>query len=199
MKFIQIICTCSNESQNHDLFWKLFPVLLSLSLTFILFYLSRIFDDHIKGKEVERNWYLKIVVDSNNKIIQDFFEEMVNEILKKNNTISDLLANLSNENKTYSKLKEKALFLEKFKKRKRKFELEFGKLLEINFPDLAEDIYNLLRDLEDDYCVFIDNEDYSIDKINEIENSILTTKGKLFLKLFEPVKYKKPDFLSLVS
>jgi hypothetical protein len=104
MKFIQIICTFSNESQNHDLFWKLFPVLLSLSLTFILFYLSRIFDDHIKGKEVERNWYLKIVVDSNNKIIQDFFEEMVNEILKKNNTISDLLANLSNENKTYSNI-----------------------------------------------------------------------------------------------
>jgi hypothetical protein len=173
---------CLNEAE--PVVWKDYVPLISSSVVITLFIIDRVLSARIRKKEIERNWYLKILIEptldkisafykSASEQYRDSFERLQNSI-GKSKTVTEYLDDV-------------ALEIGKFQTLKREFESDVVFPIQMMYSEVGTQLTNLLLDFEDFH-----NESFSTSTFTEIERKDvidrLNLNRSLFLKtLYDPL------------
>lgn len=156
-----------------------------------------------RKRDVQRNWYLKVLIEPNIKLINEFYEKVGIEYRKS----IDVLSKSKNIESTQL-TRIKSTQIGKFQKVKRAFENNFIRLITLSYgntqlsfgdelkkvildleeeKNLSEELTNIILDLEDFYTELLD---YSSDDdtIERFENKLTVNKANLIKVLFRPLR-----------
>lgn len=143
--------------------------------------------DDKNQKDVERTWYLEVLVRPIIGILSSFyrntsdaFEEQVEELelLRKEDTP------VNNYNTEIAKM------CGKFAGEKRKIELEVIAPINALYPIVGEELTECLHELEDLYTTGLDSKNSQL-AIDQFKNSLPTNKTILLRHLYTPLKVDK--------
>jgi hypothetical protein len=183
MIFLQLEIHYNTPSAHSNI--KDFLPLISVVVTLVLFIVDRLIASRIRKKEIQRNWYLKVLVEPNLVRINDFFDLVCNTY--SNASIFLLQSkNVAHEDYVILCVQEN----EKFIDLKRVLIAYLIYPLSNNYPAISEKIDKCLQDLEDDFTVGIDKERFSMDAINEFKLNAYKKKSELLNILYSPLSKK---------
>jgi len=162
---------------------KILPTMISTIVVVLIFIFGRYLDIKIRRKEINRNWYLKIIIEPNIQIVHSFLDSIFSSVKDSMEILISAKAVKTYEEYLGIKSKE----IGKFQNIKRKFELDFISLIQITFPCIADELGEFLRTLEDETTLILDKEDLKEADLDLIENNIINFKSSLFYLLYKPL------------
>lgn len=154
-------CSMFTEA-NH---WPGWIPLISSFVVILLFVIDRVLGFYLRKKEVERNWYLKVLVEPGVQKISEFYSSLVE---KYSQSAKLLDSNKGQPHEEYNKLKSKEFG--KFQAFKRDLEIQVIYPIQLRYPDVGNDITNQLMDIEDVYTNSLDREKFKSNDIIEFHN-----------------------------
>lgn len=179
-----VICCCKTIAETSSDFKELVP-LISPLVVIILFIVDRFIAHYLRGKEAERNWYLKVLIEPNIEKISDFYKQVIEQYSE---SISVLYESTNIPHAEYNSLKAKEFG--KFQTKKRELELDVVFPIQIQYPSLGNDLTQILLDLEDKYTNALDKEPISKDGAKEYHHDIASNKATLLQLLYKPLTQK---------
>lgn len=174
---------------------KILPTIISTIIVITIFIIGRILDGEIKSKEIRRNWYQNIIINPNINKLELFYTDILNAI----NNSTDILIQSKSRISFEEYLSLKSTEIGKFQSIKRNFEFEFIFLVQTNFPEIAEELSEHIRKIEDKVTIYIDDENISIDKQDNFNSEIKVLKNEIFGILYKPLAFKKYSFRQYLS
>lgn len=183
MIFLQFEIHISNNSSSS---FKDFLPLISVVVTLLLFITDRLIAIRVRRREVERNWYLKVLVEPNLIRINDFFDTVGKTYEE---SAKFLTLNLTKTHEEYVTIK--AQEFEKFIDLKRILIAYLIYPLSPRYPEISERIDLVLQDTEDDFTTNLDKDAFSIENINDFKLRSYNKKAKLLNILYTPLGKKK--------
>lgn len=185
-------CVCNTPTPfESDLVQKILPTIVGSSIVVLLFIIGRLLDSTMKLREIKRNWYLKVIIDPNIKKLEDFYLDVFSTLEV---SISTLVQLRSTRNFN-DYIVDKSLEMGKFQTLKRKFEIDFIALIQTNYPEISNELENLLRDLEDKVTSCLDRQDLVDSHYDNLEISVSSTKYELLKILYKPLIIKRFSLL----
>ena len=185
-------CMCNTPTPfESDLVQKIFPTIVGSSIVVLLFIIGRLLDSTMKLREIKRNWYLKVIIDPNIKKLEDFYLDVFSTLKVSIST----LVQLKSTRNFNEYIVDKSLEMGKFQTLKRKFELDFIALIQTNYPEISNELENLLRDLEDKVTSYLDRQDLVDSHYDNLEISVSSTKYELLKILYKPLILKRFSLL----
>lgn len=177
-KIIEIIFTQSMAE-------RIIPVIISSIIIIFLFILGRLLDSYIKSLEIRRNWYQKVIIDPNIQKVNTFYVNILSQSKE-----SIIVINKSKNELIHKDfITKKTTELSKIKRIIRNFEFEFILMVQTNYPEIADDLSEHIRGIEDYITNFIDRIDDNNDYIT-LEKEINSKKYTIFNILYKPLIYK---------
>lgn len=167
---------------------KILPVVISTSIVIALFVIGRLLDGYIKSKEIRRNWYQKVIIDPNILKVDKFYTDVLEQ---SKNSIQFLVASVSLPHRDY--LAAKTTEMEKFKMIKRTFEFEFILMVQTNYPEIASELSEHLRSIEDYVTVCLDKNTLALADFNVLEEYVISQKHCIYGILYTPMEYRRPS------
>lgn len=159
-----------------------FPLFSSL-IVIILFIVDRFLSRNIRKKEMERNFYYKVLLEPNLETITIFFDE-VEELYEKS---SEKLSNTNPELlSTY--LSELRVQVELFKTKRRKFESQLIFPIQQRYASSAETLLMALNEIQDNFISDLDLMHFDSDSIIAFSKKLNLEKAKFLSGLFSPLK-----------
>ena len=155
--------------------------LLSVAVTLLLFIVDRLIGIGIRRREVERNWYLKVLIEPNIKRIDEFFES-VGVIYE---TASIELKELDPVNELYNT--RKAEHFEKFLDIRRHLFANLIQPLTPRYFVIAENLTVQLNDIYDDYTGSLDMANFSDEQVNDFKLRVFNMKAESLNLLYVPL------------
>lgn len=168
---------------------KITPTIISTSFVILLFVIGRFLDSVLKSNEIRRNWYQKVIIDPNITKLNLFYDDTISQMKASISTLVESKKILSFDDYIAAK----AIQINKIKDIKRVFDYEFIQLIQTNFPEITEDLYEHLRDLEDCLSQFLDRQDLNNDHFIEAEKECVSRKHCIYGILYKPLKFKRPS------
>jgi hypothetical protein len=181
------MCTCSKEVIESSFQLKDYYPLISSAIVLLLFIIDRIIGYKIRKKEVERNWYFKVLLEPNLEKINSFFLDVENQYKASALKLKDLVSVVSHGE--YINIQ--SLEINLFKEIKRRFELEVIKPIITRYSFMNENISIKTEDLQNHYTVQIDNLKLDQDDINEFAKDLYNIKAEWLDLLYKPLGNKK--------
>lgn len=175
-----IMCNCGVPDSDWNL--KDYLPLISSSIVIILFIIDRFISSRIRKKEMERNFYYKVLLEPNLDLITSFFTEI--EELYQNSSVK--LSNL-NEELFSEYLKELRLEVELFKNKRRKFEFHVVFPIQQRYPNGAEGLLSSLDDIQDFYITELDLMHFDSESIVLFNKELHLQKAKFLSNLYKPL------------
>lgn len=165
---------------------KDFLPLITVVVTLLLFIIDRLLASRIRRKEVERSWYLKVLIEPNLEKINNFFdsvgktyEEAANFLIQNGGIPhADYVILCAQEN-------------EKFIDLKRVIIAYLIYPLSNRYQEISQKVDECLQKLEDDFTVSIDKGHFSTEEINLFKLRSYELKTKLLSILYVPLNTKK--------
>lgn len=177
------MCDCSKEAIESSFQFKDYYPLISSAVVILLFIVDRVLSYKIRKKEVERNWYFKVLLEPNLEKINTFFLDVEKQYETSAIKLKDLVSKLSHS----EYIKTQSLEINSFKEIKRRFELEVIKPIITRYPFMNENISIKTEDLQNYYTVQIDNLKLEQDDINEFSKSLYNVKAEWLDLLYKPL------------
>lgn len=175
-----IICEAISTD---EILMKDFIPLISPVIVIIIFVIDRIIGFILRKKEVERNWYLKVLIEPCLTEISSFYDNVLNNY----KTSCDLLrANSQKPHNEYTHLKSKEFG--KFQQCKRELEVNVIIPIQSRYNDVGEKILEELRNLEDLYTTSLDQEKFSEEDIQKLYFHIASNRALFLNHLYLPVE-----------
>lgn len=175
----QILCKCAPS----DLDWKPkdYIPLISSAIVILLFIIDRIIAARIRKKELERNFYYKVILEPNITKISLFFNEI--QELYQNSSIK-----LQNENNKISDyLKLLMLEIELFKEKKRDFEFQLIIPIQKRYPTGGSFLSSDLQNLQDYYITQLDLMKFDQESIVTFNRELHSLKANFLSNLYKPL------------
>lgn len=176
------LCCCHYIPESSSNLKELLP-LVSPVIVIILFIIDRIIGFKLRRKEIERNWYLKVLIEPGISKISDFYKKSFEfysssaNLLKASSTLSHADYNVL-----------KAQEFSKFQSLKRELEAEVIFPIQIRYPDVGKNLTELLLNIEDTFTSSLDREEFSEEKIKDFQIYIARNRAELLTCLYFPLK-----------
>lgn len=175
---------CSNEIVTYD--WKAFFPLLSPVVVIILFGIERFLSYGIRKKEIERNWYYKVLIDPSLLTINKFFSD-ADDLFRK--SFTTLGASKELPHSEFMSLKSREIG--SFQIVKRKFDFDIVTPIYYQYPVTGGKLQAILLDLEDAFATNIDQELFTEDDMDRFSSRVSDFKANWFATLYEPLGGRK--------
>jgi len=179
------ICNCPTANVDNAMHLKDSLPLLSSLVVIILFIIDRWLGYSIRKKEIDRNWYFKILLEPNLKKIDKFFLDI--ETLYSTSSLN-LKSAISFSHEEYKDILRNEFRL--FKEKKRKFELEVIKPIDCRYSKTGAEMYSKIRKLDDYYINRLDSLKFDLEDIEETEREIYNYKANWLDCLYGPINGK---------
>jgi len=176
------LCCCQTVPESSSRLKDLLP-LVSPIIVIILFIIDRVIGFRLRRKEVERNWYLKVLIEPGVSKISDFYKKSVEFYTASANTLG---ASSALPHANYNVLK--AQEFSKFQSLKRELEAEVIFPIQMRYPVVGQKLTELLLDIEDTFTSSLDREEFSEDKIKDFQIYTATNRAELLNCLYFPLK-----------
>ena len=163
--------------------WKDILPLVSPIVVIILFIIDRIIGFKLRRKEVERNWYLKVLIEPCIDKISTFYKNILDEYKSSSHILST-----TNQKFQTKYINIKAKEFGKFQSLKRELELDVIFPIQMRYGDVGEDILEQLRNLEDQFTSSLDNKKFSEDDIIQFHLFVAVNKANLLNYLYAPLQ-----------
>lgn len=173
---------------------------------FVSLIINNYISSRFRKRDVQRNWYLKVLIEPNIKNIDKFYEEIDSKF---NDSINLFEKNKNAPPSKFSKLKISEIGA--FQKLKRKFENSFIGLIRLSYMEyqssfleevhniffdesiveeqsISEELTTIILDLEDFYTQNLDNFYSKTESIEVFEKLMTFNKAKLLSVLFKPLR-----------
>lgn len=185
-----LLCCLNEIPKPEPTIWdKILPTVISTTIVLLLFIVGRILDSVLKSNEIRRNWYQKVIIDPNITKLNTFYDDTIKQIKLSIESLVQRKADL-----TFDKyIEAKATEINKIKEIKRGFDYEFIQLIQTNFPEIAEELSEHLRDLEDCISTYLDKQDLTTDHFIQAEKDVVSKKHCIYGILYKPLKFKRPS------
>lgn len=190
---------------NDTLKTAIIPYLGAIAV-FVSLIINNYISSRFRKRDVQRNWYLKVLIEPNIKNIDKFYEDIS---LRFNESITSLDKNKNVPLKKILKLK--VFEIGAFQELKRKFENSFIRLIALSYKkyprsffeelikaifdentveenSIPEELTNVILDLEDFYTQNLDNYHSKSESIEEFEKFLTFNKANLLSILFKPLR-----------
>lgn len=185
-----LLCCIQEIQKSEPSIWdKILPTIISTSIVLLLFIIGRILDSILKSNEIRRNWYQKVIIDPNITKLNQFYSDTIAQTKLSIETLVNSKGSLLFDNY----IEVKATEINKIKEIKRVFNYEFIQLIQTNFSEIAEELSEHLRDLEDSISTYLDKQDLTKEHFAEIEKDIVSKKYCIYGILYKPLKFKRPS------
>ncbi len=181
------MCDCSKEVVESSYQFKDYYPLISSAIVLLLFIIDRIIGYRIRKKEVERNWYFKVLLEPNLEKINSFFFDVENQYKSSAIKLKDLVSVVSNS----EYINTQSLEINLFKEIKRRFELEVIKPIITRYTFMNENISIKTEELQNHYTVQIDNLKLEQEDINDFSKDLYNIKAEWLDLLYKPLSNKK--------
>ena len=137
-----------------------------------------------KKKEIDRSWYLNVLVNPNLERIEGFFSNVRELVVE---TVTELTKAKDGSINDYNQLK--AIRTKLFKDELRKFEYDFIKLIQSNSTEISEKMMEWSRSFDDIVSNYVDTIVHS-DSINDddVLKRLSAAKSEFYKILNEPLK-----------
>jgi hypothetical protein len=189
-----MILSCPFFTPHESLISKVLPALVTSSVVLVTFIIGKLIDSKMKSKENNRTWYLRVIIEPNLKVLDQFILDSLNSL---NTSIDNLLNSKSTLNfDRYIELK--TIEIGKFQSIKRSFEFSFIQLIQANYPEIGVALSESIRGLEDKTTVILDKKDLNLYDYEVLKNIFYDYKNQLFYQLYYPLGYKKKHKDSLI-
>ncbi len=179
---------CNQAPIQDSIFIKVLPAIISALVVFLLFIVGRLIDSSIRNKEINRSWYLRVVVEPNLKKVEDFMNNSLSSI---SNSVTTLVAIKDNNASTEDYFKAKSGEIGKFQSLKRNFEINFIELVQVNYPETGLKLSESLRELEDIVSSCLDSKDLTHDNYLKLESAVTGFRNFIFFTLYQPISRNK--------
>lgn len=181
------MCDCSKEVVESSYQFKDYYPLISSAIVLLLFIIDRIIGYRIRKKEVERNWYFKVLLEPNLEKINSFFFDVENQYKSSAIKLKDLVSVVSHS----EYINTQSLEINLFKEIKRRFELEVIKPIITRYTFMNENISIKTEELQNHYTVQIDNLKLEQEDINDFSKDLYNIKAEWLDLLYKPLSNKK--------
>lgn len=177
------LCKCISNDEVMS-FKDYFP-LISSAVVILLFIFDRFLGYKIRKKELNRNWYFKVLLEPKLESIDGFFVEVEKKI---KSSIKDLKKiDFDNDKETY--ITSQLNHIDGFKEIKRKFELEVLKPILSRYTKINVELINLVNDIENDFTTEIDSLLIKDFDIIDFTKKLYENKAILLDVLYKPLNY----------
>ena len=187
---------CFQPIIQQGLLDKILPTIFSSIILILLFIIGRVIDSKLKGRETRNNWYMKVILEPSIQKLDDFYTDILKSINGSINTLSKAQAGNMSYN-DYLALKAKEIG--NFQAIKRKFEFSFIDIVKVNCPEIADELSDNVRSIEDTVTNHLDKQIMSIVQYDLVEIEINKTKPQLLKLLYEPLKYKRVSLRKILA
>ena len=186
---------CIHTPIQPDPLEKFYPAIISGSIIILLFIVGRVLDRFIKSREIRRNWYQKVIIDPNIQKLNAFYSELLSQSkISINNLVAIQSTSVFNDY-----IAAKATEMNKIKDIKRSFEYEFVYLVQTNFPEIAEELAEHIRNIEDTITGCLDKTALNANHYFELEKDINSKKHCIYSILYQPLIYRRPKLRNVIK
>ena len=185
------------NATNDTLKTAIIPYLGAIAV-FVSLIINNYISSRFRKRDVQRNWYLKVLIEPNIKNIDKFYEAITSLEKSKNDPLNEIL-------------KLKIFKIGSFQELKRKFENSFIRLIALSYKkypnsffeevikaifdedrveekNISEELTNVILDLEDFYTQNLDNYHLKLENIESFEKFLTFNKATLISVLFKPLR-----------
>lgn len=175
------LCKCISNDEVMS-FKDYFP-LISSAVVILIFIFDRVLGYKIRKKELNRNWYFKVLLEPKLESIDSFFGNVEKKMKSSIKDLKKINFDYDKENYINSQL----YHIENFKEIKRKFELEVLKPILARYTKINIELINLINNIENDFTIEIDS--LLIDNFDLIEftKKLYENKALLLDVLYKPL------------
>jgi hypothetical protein len=166
--------------------FKDFLPLISSAVVICIFIFDRILGYNIRKKELNRNWYFKVLLEPKLDAIDDFFKDTENHILS---TILELKKiDFDKDKDAYIQCQ--VIHIDEFKEIKRKFELEVLKPINTRYSSISNEIISVVDNVVNEYTIEIDTNLISDFVLSDFSKKLYENKAILLDVLYKPLNSK---------
>ena len=193
-------------SVTNDTFKTAIIPYLGAIAVFVSLIINNYVSSRFRKRDVQRNWYLKVLIEPNIKNIDEFYKDIN---LKFNESITSLDKNKNIASNKVLKLKISKIGA--FQVLKRKFENSFIRLIALSYKkypssfleevvkailgdnreeeeSISEELTKIVLDLEDFYTQSLDNYNSMTESVERFEKFLTSNKANLISILFKPLR-----------
>lgn len=179
-----LLCNCPIPSNTMS--FKDFLPLISSAVVICIFIFDRILGYNIRKKELNRNWYFKVLLEPKLDAIDDFFKDTENHILS---TILELnKIDFDKDKDAYIQCQ--VIRIDEFKEIKRKFELEVLKPINTRYSSISNEIISVVDNVVNEYTIEIDTNLISVFVLSDFSKKLYENKAILLDVLYKPLNSK---------
>lgn len=176
------LCNCINDANTMN-FKDFFP-LISSGVVILIFIFDRVLGYKLRKKELERNWYFKVLLEPKLENIDRFFIEIESQI---NISIKELEA-LDFDDGRSDYIDNQMKHIVNFKELKRKFELEVLKPILSRYSGINSELIDVINNIENDYTSEIDSVLIKPFDLIAFTKNLYEHKAELLDVLYKPLK-----------
>jgi hypothetical protein len=177
------LCKCISNDEVMS-FKDYFP-LISSAVVILIFIFDRVLGYKIRKKELNRNWYFKVLLEPKLESIDAFFIDVEKNI---KSSIKDLnKIDFDNEKDNY--ITSQLNHIDNLKEIKRKFELEVLKPILSRYTKINVELIDLINNIENDFTTEIDRLLIRDFDVIEFTKKLYENKATLLDVLYKPLNY----------
>ncbi|MBK7391129.1 MAG: hypothetical protein IPI23_19290 [Bacteroidetes bacterium] len=186
-----LLCETANTHTDPSSVLTTYLPLVSPIVVILLFLVDRVIGFYLRKREIERNWYLKVLIEPGISKISAFYKA-TNDMYAKS---AELLQNSSTvAHEKYLTLKSHEIG--KFQSHKRELEAEVIFPILMRYPEVGDHLTSTLLNLEDCFTTALDKGLYSEQEIKDFQNKVASNRALLLTNLYAPLQSK---FLSNIK
>ncbi|WP_456313545.1 hypothetical protein [Pseudomonas shirazensis] len=179
-----LLCNCIIPS-NELSFKDYFP-LISSAIVIVIFIFDRALGYNIRQKELNRNWYFKVLLEPKLDAIDDFFNDVERHIKKANKDLNKIDFNSAKANYIKCQLTN----IDDFKEIKRKFELQVLKPIYSRYSDINTDLNSVVDNIVNEFTEEVDGHLLAKFNFNDFSKKLYENKIILLDLLYKPLNSK---------
>lgn len=177
-----LLCIHSQEIANTTYNFKDFFTLASPIVVVIIFIIDRLINYKLRKKEIQRNWYLKVLIEPSINNISKFYTFTYEQYVSSSIFLS---AQMLKSHNSYNSAK--SIEFGKFQARKREFEAEVVFPIQLCYHKISVDTTSVLQELEDLFTSMLDQEKFSKSDIDFFQNFAANNRSNFLQILSLPI------------
>ena len=179
-----LLCNCAIPSG--ELSFKDYFPLISSAVVIGIFIFDRVLGYNIRKKELDRNWYFKVLLEPKLNSIDVFFNDVEKHIKKTNKDLGKIDFDSAKE----QYIKCQLIHIDKFKEIKRKFELEVLKPIFSRYKDINNELNDVIDNIVNEFTEEIDGHLIGNFNFNDFSKKLYENKVVLLDVLYKPLNSK---------
>jgi hypothetical protein len=172
MLFGCILLQCHQEK-------SILPEIISSSVIIILFICERFINHFLRKKDKNKEWYLDVLIKPNIIYLNQFFDKISLQL-----TLSKekLCSNTTLQHAAYTQLVSTEILI--LQNLKREFEFAFIYLISSYNPEIANDLTDIVRDIEDIFTNALSKNEINDLDLDDVQTNIYLKKSIFLKKLY---------------